>query len=243
MSEMVTPAGLTAYTVPSDFIVHGIVRHEKSGEDQLIQGRSPRPYRRIVGMALPGQDAIWTPQELPEDPANFDANHFYNPNAVQTETVPLAAKQASTVFAIFERFFSEEARSRFPDRRYSCQSLGATVLGLGNSAVPIFPKAISPASKAEALDAGQVGIIGFLDGGEKPIVQHVLIGLGPDQPDSLQIMAEKGHMGIDTLGNQLKYWRKRVGGILAGFHGVADFGLYAVQPPNDAPTELTQPPA
>lgn len=231
MSGVENGAALIAYTVPSRFVVEGVVEYENPEFDYDISTSTKEPYRRVVGLADTSGETVWTPTTLPFNHYNFDPDHAFDPADAEPETLPLDEHDSKLVLGAFRRFLGEEARAERPADFYSCATLAKEALGLDDSDNTVLDEAIQAGRQVESLASGQIGVIGYLDGGEKPFFQHAVMGLGKNNPDCLQIMWTKGHMGIASYDSMLRFYKRQAGGIFRTLRAVTHLGLYAVEVP------------
>lgn len=200
------------------------VRQYSDQFDKPHDVHTKQPYKRIVGLAGPDQELLWTPQEIPAD-----SSSTFDPTETTRETLSLPATMLDRVVEFFDENMSEGGFN--PDEeKYNCHRFAAAVAGINHKENPFWPRNFvrerAERQTSDPLPLGQIGVIGATTGGEGQGM-HSVIGLGEDRDECLQVMWTQGHLGIASYSDLLKFYKKHVGGALRSFRGITHVGLYS----------------
>lgn len=222
MSGIENGAGLTAYTVQSRWIGEYTNRYSNPEFDHVERLTMRQPYRRIVGLLTPEGEDLWAPRTVP-----YDSTSEFVMEEARPEVLPLDEVQSERAVVAFRNFLADGSRKSV---KYSCEDFLSIMSGYDRFREDLAPSIVENGTPAqENLAAGQPGVFGYLEGGEKPVSLHAVIGLGEDRPECLQIMYTLGHMGIASYDSLFRLYRKRTGGLFKSLREVTRLGLYTVE--------------
>lgn len=215
---------LVVHTTESTWVRQWTDQFEKPHDVHTKQ-----PYKRIVGLAGPDQELLWTPSEIPAD-----SSSSFDPAETTRETISLPATMLDRVVEFFDENMSEDGFN--PDEeKYNCHRFAAAATGINHLENPLWPREFvkeqNERQPSDPLPVGQIGVIGAITGGEGQGM-HSVIGLGEDRDECLQVMWTQGHMGIASYNDLLKFYKTYVGGALRLFRGISHVGLYTTESPS-----------
>ena len=189
---------ITAHTVPSTYVRTGC-RPTKV------------PYRRVVGLVVPGFGEQWSRI----DPTIPEA--AYSRDEAASEEFEMPGDASNKLGRFWMRFFVEPPRVRseyLVDRQEeytNCHRFGYWMRGVHVAEefdLPDEPNHIVDMGRSgHPLRAGVHGVLGQRDDAKGiGVARHSVVGLGEDRNDCIQVLASGGFMGIDTYRNAIDYY-------------------------------------
>lgn len=177
---MTTGEKLAVYTVPSTWV----------RSDHFETGA---PYDRIIGMTNQDGERLWSSYTSPDDPTEY-------PTANADEVLIPTTPEFSARLLDFFKTYQVEAHGPFSN----CHMLGRAMCG-DTISIEAQDHIMQSGELVEVnLSLGQVGIIGYRQPG-LPLPLHTIVGLGEDNPDSVQVMAAFGYLGIRSNEETKRY--------------------------------------
>jgi hypothetical protein len=173
------------------------------------------PYRRVVGLKVPGLQDMWSRVDSRTPEA------AYSRDDTACEELMMPAGVSCKLGRFFSRYFVEPPRMKVgrnpEDRRaesYNCHRFGYWMRGAlvaGDFDIPAAPDHIVEMGRARhPLAVGVHGVVGLRDDAANcGSALHSVIGLGADSDECLQVLATSGFMGIDSYKSVLDWYQSQ----------------------------------
>jgi len=199
---------LPLYTVPSTWV----------GKDCAP---FPTPYDRIIAIKSPDGSVLRTGRPSYKDPgAGFSLDDI---TRIEIPTNPVLSERIAA--------FAQTCLIGASPDSFNCHQFSSWVNSGKQTASPLHqhtkivdaPKLNSPAT---GLALGQRGFVGRMLY-DTPKVLHSMIGLGEDNPQCIQIMANGGYLALTTYDEQVAYFTQLALGKSDSTIATHPYGVFA----------------